>query len=278
MRKWLEVLAVAAFVLIALCGRPAGAQDIVSAQTVSACGTPNNTPVVKQSYPITQDTTGKLCTSGSGGGGGSVTITSPIGPGADSTGVTVTLATSAITALNNINTNVQAPIPAGSNIIGKVDIDQTTPGTTNGVQDAATGATGSTAPTKAIYAGGISSGNLTGIIQGDTTNAIAISTGTTTQVIALAASKKTYITSLSILPVSAAVNITIEYGTGTNCATVVGYLAGSASIPAATLTTGEGWTESAGLGPEYVVPSGDEICIVTSGSSNVGGHVTFTQF
>ena len=39
---------------------------------------------------------------------------------------------------------VQAAIPAGSAIIGKVGIDQTTPGTTNGVQDAADVAQGST--------------------------------------------------------------------------------------------------------------------------------------
>lgn len=38
---------------------------------------------------------------------------------------------------------VQAPIPAGTNIIGKVDIDQTTPGTTNGV--AIVGVNGATA-------------------------------------------------------------------------------------------------------------------------------------
>lgn len=38
------------------------------------------------------------------------------------------------TQLDNINTNVQGAIPAGTNLIGKVGIDQTTPGTTNGVQ------------------------------------------------------------------------------------------------------------------------------------------------
>lgn len=47
---------------------PARAQ-IVYAQTVSACGTPNNTPVTGNSYPVTQDGTGKLCTSASGGSG-----------------------------------------------------------------------------------------------------------------------------------------------------------------------------------------------------------------
>lgn len=53
----------------------AHAQDISYAQTVSACGTPNNTPKVGNPYPITQDTTGTLCTiAGGGGGGGNVSL------------------------------------------------------------------------------------------------------------------------------------------------------------------------------------------------------------
>lgn len=42
--------------------------------------------------------------------------------------------TTEITSLATIATNTGAAIPAGSAIIGKVGIDQTTPGTTNGVQ------------------------------------------------------------------------------------------------------------------------------------------------
>jgi hypothetical protein len=50
---------------------------------------------------------------------------------------------------------VNAALPAGTNLLGKTGIDQTTPGTTNGTQDASTGSTGATAPIKAIEAGGI---------------------------------------------------------------------------------------------------------------------------
>lgn len=60
-----------------------------------------------------------------------------------------------ISSLATLNAAVAGPIAAGSSIIGKVGIDQTTPGTTNGVQDAATGSTGATAPTKAIEIAGI---------------------------------------------------------------------------------------------------------------------------
>lgn len=48
---------------------PAIAQT-VSAKTVSACGTPGNTPVVGLAYPITQDATGTLCTNATVTGGG----------------------------------------------------------------------------------------------------------------------------------------------------------------------------------------------------------------
>lgn len=57
----------------------------------------------------------------------------------DSTGAIVdpassTLQGAANSSLSQIVTAVQAAIPAGANIIGNVRIDQTTPGTTNGVQ------------------------------------------------------------------------------------------------------------------------------------------------
>lgn len=46
---------------LAFLSAPAHATDAVGAQTVSACGTPNNTPVVGNPYALTMDTTGKLC-------------------------------------------------------------------------------------------------------------------------------------------------------------------------------------------------------------------------
>lgn len=46
------------------------------AAVVSGCGTPPATYTAGYPYALTQDTTGKLCTSGSGGGGGAVTIAS----------------------------------------------------------------------------------------------------------------------------------------------------------------------------------------------------------
>lgn len=47
-------------------GAPGVAQT-VAAKAVSACGTPGNTPVAGNSYPVTQDLTGVLCTASLGG-------------------------------------------------------------------------------------------------------------------------------------------------------------------------------------------------------------------
>lgn len=59
-----------------------------------------------------------------------------------------------VDASKNLKVVVNAALPAGTNLMGKVGIDQTTPGTTNGTQDASTGSTGATTPTKAIQEGG----------------------------------------------------------------------------------------------------------------------------
>lgn len=63
--------------------------------------------------------------------------------GAEIAAATSTLQTTANTKLDSIITNTAAAIPAGTALIGKVGIDQTTPGTTNGV--AIVGVNGATA-------------------------------------------------------------------------------------------------------------------------------------
>lgn len=47
--------------LLAGFAQPAYAVDAVGAQTVSACGTPNNTPVTGNPYAITMDPQGRVC-------------------------------------------------------------------------------------------------------------------------------------------------------------------------------------------------------------------------
>lgn len=87
MRRLIGIIAALAWLLVP--PSLAQAQDIVSAQTVSVCGTPNNTPVVGNSYPITQDTQGRLCTP-PGGTSTSPSITQPVGATSTDASGTVT--------------------------------------------------------------------------------------------------------------------------------------------------------------------------------------------
>ncbi len=158
--------------------------------------------------------------------------------------------------------------PSGS----QVSIDQTTPGTTNGVQDAATSATGSAVPSKAIYAGAISSGNLTGIIQADNSAPISISTATTTQLVALSGSTKIYVTGWDVIAAGTG-NFKFVYGTGTACATGTTDLTGNYN-----LTAQSGISRGGGLGPVLVVPAGKALCALTSAAVGMYGSVSYTQF
>jgi hypothetical protein len=174
---------------------------------------------------------------------------------------------------NTLEGAINNAIPTGSNIIGKVGIDQTTPGTTNGVQDASTGTTGSAIPSKGTFIAANGSGNLTGVVTGDTTlNWPSITTATTTQLIAGVSSKKIYVTHL-FLNVSGADTVTLEYGTNANCAAGTTTIAGPFNYAA-----NGGSTEGAGLGPVLIVPASDYFCVVTSAAVTLGGNLTYTQF
>lgn len=134
------------------------------------------------------------------------------------------------------------------------------------------GATGSAAPSGATLAGAVASGSLTGIIQGDTSAPIAISSATTTQVIALSSGKKTYIMGWDVVSAGAG-TVQLEYGTGTNCGTVVGTLTGAYPLAA-----NGGIVKPSGLGPALIVPASDEVCVVTTSSATAQGSITYTQF
>ena len=77
------------------------------AQTVSACGTPNNTPVVGSTYPMTQDTNAKLCTSAVLSG--NVTASNP------SVGATGSSVPGNATAVGFSNSGGNLTIPSSTN-------------------------------------------------------------------------------------------------------------------------------------------------------------------
>jgi hypothetical protein len=123
-----------------------------------------------QSSPLSLDTTGALrvnVTAG-GAGGGAVTVAdgADVTQGANADAAATAGSTGTVSAklrlvtsqLGTIATNTGSAIPAGSAIIGKVSIDQTTPGTTNAVQTIA-GTTGGSSTT-----GNIAANNTTAVV------------------------------------------------------------------------------------------------------------------
>jgi len=137
---------------------------------------------------------------------------------------------------------------------------------------AGTGSTGSAVPASAIYSGANSGGNLTGLIQADTSTPINISTATTTQLVALVSGKKIYVTAWDVVAAGTG-NITLEYGTGSNCGTGTTVLTGAYN-----LTAQSGIAKGNGLGPVLVVPASNALCALTSAAVQMSGSVAYTQF
>jgi hypothetical protein len=115
MRKFLSVsLSVLAVSFISAQTQPARAQ-ISYAQTVASCGTPNNTPVVGNPYPVTMDLTGRLCNSG-----GSTSLTGSLPAGTNTIGAvnparaTTTPTSGAVTTANTF----QSVLAANANRLG----------------------------------------------------------------------------------------------------------------------------------------------------------------
>lgn len=149
-----KIVALLALLLGAALAGNAAAQYAIVAKVITACGTPPFTLTVGNSYNVFMDANGTLCTvSGGGGGGGAVT-------------------NAGVFAVQNT-----ASTPAGSAIIGQVGIDQTTPGSTNGVDLVPSSATavGITAvSSSAVESNHVlkgSAGNLYGVVATNTTTA-----------------------------------------------------------------------------------------------------------
>jgi hypothetical protein len=134
------------------------------------------------------------------------------------------------------------------------------------------GATGSAVPSRASYAGARSGANLVGIIQGDTTVAINISTATTTQLIAASGSTKIYITHY-FWRSAGTTNFNFVYGTGSNCGTGTTDL-----FPAVAEVAQSGQVGGSGLGPVLIVPASQALCVKSSAAVQTSGTVTYTQY
>ena len=92
-------------------------------------------------------------------------------------------------------------------------------------------------------------GSLTSIIQAGASVPINISSATTTQLVAAASGKAIYVTAWDVIAAGTG-NITLEYGTGSNCGAGTTPLTGAYSLAAQF-----GIAKGNGLGPVLVVPA-----------------------
>jgi hypothetical protein len=107
--------------------------------------------------------------------------------------------------------------------------------------------------------------------QATTSAPINISTATTTQLIAAISTDLIYVTSWDVISAGAG-NITLEYGTGSNCGTGTTLLTGAYNLAAQA-----GISKGDGLGAVYIIPASNALCAVTSANVQYSGSVSFTQ-
>jgi len=208
--------------------------------------------------------------------------------------------------------DIGVALPAGTNLIGKVGIDQTTPGTTNAVfatnfpttvdtntgnasastirEAVATnnpaianwgqGATGSAAPSGAVYVGGNAGGNLTGqIICPNTYVNNGLSTSGSTQAVALSSGKSIYICDFFVNSASTtAVNVKLVYGTGTNCATSPSDLSLLVPMQAPTSLSPAGQNVTPPGNTLWSTPASQAVCVNLSSANAVNVMFHWTQF
>lgn len=165
-----------------------------------------------------------------------------------------------ITALNSIVTNTGAAIPSGSAIIGKVGIDQTTPGTTNGISIVGVNGATALAGTGAVGTGAqrVAIGTDTATIAGSSPGTAGSASANVVTVQGVASMTKLLVTPDSIaLPANQSVN--------------------TAQVNGVTTLTGTGAT---GTGAQRVTVSTDQAtnagaALVKGGVGTVNGGSTY---
>lgn len=101
--------------------------------------------------------------------------------------------------------------------------------------------------------------------------AINISTAVTTKLITGITSRWVYITSFNVIAGGTG-NIQLVYGTGSLCATGQVALTGAYN-----LTAQAGLVLGSGIAPVLVVPTGNDVCAITSAAVQMSGSIAYAQ-
>lgn len=220
-------------------------------------------------------------------------------------------------ANNNAKVVVNAALPAGSNIIGKVGIDQTTPGTTNAVSatnfpstvDTNTGnasastirtviatnqpnlttplniqgnaADGSALSGNPVPMAGKGSGDNRIPIVCDNWTPFSLASTTSLKLVSKVSAKQVYICSINIVSASAN-NVALIEGTKTttDCDTsTAGMAGGTTAATGWNFAANSGLTQGTGIGVVAATATANhDVCLLASGSGQVSGVISWTQF
>lgn len=151
---------------------------------------------------------------------------------------------------SQLHSDLTAAIPAGSNLIGKVTIN-------DGTNSATVNPCAIVTPTSVP---------------------VNISTATTTRIIAPSASNKTYICSMFLIAAGTQ-NVGIVEGTGGTCGTgTAGVIGGTTAATGPNLTAQAGFTLGNGLGAVAATAGTNvDFCLITSAAVQLSGVVTYVQ-
>lgn len=165
--------------------------------------------------------------------------------------------------LSTLNTTAGGAVAAGTNLIGKVGVDQTTPGTTNNVAISFGAAAVVDDPCRTVT---------------PTSTPISITTATTTRIVAPVSAKKTYICYL-FLTSAAADNVAIVEGTGGTCGTgTAGVVGGTTAANGLNFAANGGAAFGNGVAWLFSTAGTNvDLCLITSAATPLAGVVKWVQ-
>jgi hypothetical protein len=174
--------------------------------------------------------------------------------------------------LASLLTAVGSPLQAGGSVAVTSSALPSGAATAVNQEVTAAGTTATSAQAVQGVTGGVPISVTSGVSQATNSVPINISTATTTQLVALSAGKVIQVTAWDVIAAGTG-NITLEYGTGSNCATGTTALTGVYNLAAQA-----GIAKGDGLGPVLFVPSGNALCALTSAAVGMAGSLSFLQF
>jgi hypothetical protein len=219
---------------------------------------------VPSAYPtVSVNTLGSITTPVSVNTLGSITTPPVLGAGTAKYGQAAIDQTTPGTT-NGVQVN--AALPAGTNLMGKVDIL----GNAGTALDAATGAA---VPANALLMGTkASSGNMAGVIACDKYAIYDASTSGDTQIIAASGSTAIYVCSYTMGVGATATNVKLDYGTGSNCVTGT-----TALTPAGQFIANGGKVISSPFWNGLKTPASQALCVNASAANPVQVEVWYAQ-